>query len=66
MIPDPYHRLPLFLPPCPDLRHPPGHRQGHRGFLPEVRGRGFQARDQGRSHGVRPQPPGGGPSPLRA
>lgn len=37
-----------------DLRDPPGYREGDRGLLPKVRGRGFQARDQGASHGVRP------------
>jgi hypothetical protein len=49
-----------------DLRHPPGRRQGSRGILPEVRGRGGEKGDQGHLHALRAHPPRRRPPPLRA
>jgi hypothetical protein len=49
-----------------DLRHPPGHRQGARRLLPEVRRRGRQEGGQGHLRPLRPHPPRRRPQALRA
>lgn len=49
-----------------DLRDPPGHRQGPRRLLPEVRRRGVQEGGQGHLCPLRPHPPRRRPQALRA
>lgn len=53
-------------PHLPDLRHPPGHRQGPDRLLPEVRRRALQEPPQAGPRPVRPHPPRRRQPPVRA